>query len=132
MHGGDGHDLKSLTLSPKCAIKCRIEPRQRYLHYVPCTAVLQNSNVFCSSRSLHVYCAAGTTCAVCMCVHKYNLSCVHVGVRRYHLGCARTCMRNFEGAAAALEQAEACLPRHPAILHELAKAYLVGSPVIFC
>jgi len=36
-------------------------------------------------------------------------------------------MHNFEGAAAALEQAQECLPCHPAILHELAKAYMVSS-----
>mmetsp|Transcript_6410 Transcript_6410/g.17111 ORF Transcript_6410/g.17111 Transcript_6410/m.17111 type:complete len:987 (-) Transcript_6410:724-3684(-) len=42
----------------------------------------------------------------------------------YHLGCARASTHSYEGAAAALEQAHAYLPGHPAIMHELAKAYL--------
>ncbi|KAF5827975.1 hypothetical protein DUNSADRAFT_18441 [Dunaliella salina] len=42
----------------------------------------------------------------------------------YHLGCARASTNSYEGAAAALEQAHAYLPGHPAIMHELAKAYL--------
>jgi hypothetical protein len=56
------------------------------------------------------------------------LACVH----RYHLGCVRARKGNCAGAAAALELAEACLHSHPAVLHELAKAYMVRVRVCVC
>jgi hypothetical protein len=43
----------------------------------------------------------------------------------YHLGCTRARLQNWAGAASAYERAAACLPTHPGICHELAKAYQV-------
>ncbi|KAL6754241.1 hypothetical protein V8C86DRAFT_2707685 [Haematococcus lacustris] len=47
----------------------------------------------------------------------------------YHLGCCRARLLDWSGAAAAYEAAATCLPAHPAVAHELAKAYqALGEP----
>ena len=43
----------------------------------------------------------------------------------YNLGLARARLGEWQGGAGAFERAAGCLPSHPAVLHELAKAYMV-------